>query len=155
IAIEGHKCRAMQLYAACVSEIAVSGCGDRSEGHAVKAIRKGDDGRPSRDVSSNLHRSLDSVRSGRSGELHLVPHASWLEDQGVEGLNKGLLCLRHEVEAVDYLVRLYVFEQLLLDSWIVMAIVEGTSTCQEINILTSFFVLDGGSFGFGEYHREA
>ena len=123
----------------------VSGDGKRSERHPVEGVGEADDILASGHFARELEGGFDRVRACRSGELHAVAHASGLEDDALERFEEVLLGFGRHVERVGHAILQQVLDEPLLQERVVVSIVQGTGTREEVDVLASFSVEQRGA----------
>ena len=102
----------------------VTGQRQRTHGHAMEAIGKGDDVAASGDLARQLHRGLDRVGAGRSGQHDLVVQATRFEDIRLESLKERGLGVGVHVQPVRNPIAADMVDQRGLHVGIVVPVVE-------------------------------
>ena len=130
----------------------IAGRGHGAERDAVEAVGEGDDVVPALDVAGELQRRLDGIRARGAGELDDIAHVARLEDRPVQSVEEALLGGRVQIEAVGDAVVFDIFDQLLAQRRVVVAVVQAARARQEIEIGFALLIIDMGALGAIEDH---
>ncbi|GAC1315952.1 MAG: hypothetical protein NVSMB12_12270 [Acidimicrobiales bacterium] len=109
---------------------------------------------PTGRLARDFERSLDRVRTGRAGELHLVIEASRLQDALLECLEESGLGAGVEIQPLDQTVFGEVLQEGSLDAVVVVSVVESACPGQEVQVRTPVCVVDNRPLGASERRRE-
>ena len=106
----------------------------------MEAIGERDNGLTAGIFTSYFQSRFNRVSTGRASELYLVVHVAWLKDQVTEGFQKCSFRVCVHIQTVSHTIRFDVINQRLLESRVVVAIVQRASTTQEVDVLVTFTV---------------
>src|SRR5699024_10947533 len=144
VLVEAHRPGAHQRDAGAAALHRVAGDGQGAERHAVEAVGEAHDGLAAGDLAGQLQRRLDGVGAAGAGEGDLVVQAAGLEDLLVEGLEELAAHVGEHVQAVHDAVLEVVVDDDLLELGVVVAVVQGAGTGEEVDVLLAVL---GGQHG--------
>ena len=150
VAVVGHQVTAGDTGHATVVALPVAA---RSEAYTVEAIGEADDVFASLD-DERLERRFHGVGAGGTSELHHVVHIAGLQDHFIKSVHEFTFGSGMHVQTMNNAVALNVFQQFFFQNRVVVAVVQGTSTRQEIDVFLAGFVVQVATLGLVEDHRE-
>ncbi len=118
------------------------------------SVHEEDDGLPSGCFARQFQSRLDGVRTGWPTELNFVTKPARSENQRLETFKKFTLDGCRHVEAVRDRVAFQILDQALLQTRIVVSVIERARAAEKIEILSSLFVEDFAAGCLGEDRRK-
>ncbi len=104
--------------------------------------------------ASQFQCSFNSIGTGGACELQFIVHASRLQKDALECFHEMLLGIGGHVQAVNNAVAMDILKQLFLQLRVVVPVIQRTGTCEEVEILATCLVKQGGTLSLAENNRE-
>src|SRR5690554_1082339 len=151
----GHAADVGQGHAGGTTVMLVAGGRQGADGAAVEPVGEADDVAAPGDLARQFQRRFHRVGTGRAGELHhMIAQPAWLQDHPMEGLEKALLGFGVHVQTMGQAIAVQILDQRLLDDRVVVPVVEGAGTGEEVDIGLAFGGDQLGATRLLEDHRE-
>ncbi len=154
VAVERHPCDAGQCHLWAHAVVAVARRRQRPRGHPVEGVREGDHVAATGDLPRELETGLHGVGTGRTGELHVVVEVARLQDVVDQRRQEPLLGLGEQVEAVGDAAALDVVDQRHCHVRVVVPVVEGARSGQEVDVLPPLRIDQHRAVGGAQHRRD-
>src|SRR5690554_2757483 len=151
VAVVEHEVHVAQGYAYTTTVMLVTGGGNGTGSYAVETVSERNDVGTAFHLAGQLHGRFHTVGTG---ELHLVVQATGIKDVLLVRFHEVVLGGGEQVQALAHTVCLDVLEQCFLQDIVVVAVVQGTGTGQEVQVLFAVFGVQVRVLGTVENHRK-